>query len=73
MIVFFAGAKPPTKAHPWDDPRIAADADLHVMTTFFELKKMSAKKSKNFMRTMGSKDAFRKQRPAGKKKRKRAD
>jgi hypothetical protein len=50
MIVLYAGSKPPTKAHPWDYPCTAAGKDLHIMTTFFEIKKMGKKKRRKFMR-----------------------
>lgn len=53
MKIYFAGAKPRTKAHPWDDPRVAAGHDLNVMTTFFELGRMSKKKQRKFFKTLG--------------------
>ena len=51
MIILSAGAKPTTKSNPWEDPRVAAELNHPVMTTFFELGKMNDKKVKKFMKT----------------------
>lgn len=52
MIIYFAGAKPPTKAHPWDCPQVAAEQNLNIMTTFFEFRKMSDDKVKEFYKDL---------------------
>ena len=52
MILYYAGAKPPTRAHPWDCPRIAAEADLHIMLTFFEFQGKSGKRKRKFLRDL---------------------
>lgn len=52
MRIYFAGAKPATKINWWDDPRAGAGMELNIMTTFFEIQKMSDKKQKEFMQTM---------------------
>ena len=52
MRIYFAGAKPKTKAHPWDNPQVAVGRPLNVMTTFFELGKMSKKKQDKFLKQL---------------------
>ena len=49
MHFYFAGAKPASKAHKWDDPRIPAEpSQIDVMLTYFEFqgRKQNANKQK---------------------------
>ena len=51
MIFYFAGAKPPTKAHPWDQPEIPAGHQLHLMLTYYEFRsKKMGKPKRKFLR-----------------------
>lgn len=52
MRILFAGGKPPTKAHPWEDPRRGVGHDVNVMTTFFELKKLPKKRVRRYMKEL---------------------
>jgi len=53
MIFYHAGAKPASKAHPWDDPRIPAEWPINVMITYYEFQgKKQAKKKKVFLKSL---------------------
>lgn len=50
LIIFFAGAKEETAAEPFSDPRVAIGEEIHLMTTFEEMRRRCDKKRKRFLR-----------------------
>lgn len=58
MRVLFAGAKPQTKAHPWDDPCIAAEKEIDIMITYFEFQqKTIGKRKRIYLRNLAKRKA----------------
>jgi hypothetical protein len=54
VIFYHAGAKPASKAHPWDNPTIpAAPWKINVMITYFEFQeKKQGKKKRVFLKSL---------------------
>jgi hypothetical protein len=53
VLFYHAGAKPESKAHPWDDPRIPAEWPINVMLTYYEFQsKKQGKKKRKFLKSL---------------------
>lgn len=52
LVIYHAGAKPPSEKFPWDHPMIAAEMPISIMLTFYEFRGKCGKKKRKFLNSL---------------------